>query len=160
MLFTGDYRCRLRVLIFFSLMLILTCSSIIQKFVSDHLKGSSNVEKFGGPTGYDDLLQCKDIDAIYVPLPTVLKKEWAIKVLQAGKHCMIEKPVAMTADDYQQVLDAAYKAQEIHSRRHHVSSSCSNTTNSRHCGKWINHGGRESHRNWFQLHDGCGISGD
>lgn len=94
-------------------MLIRICSSIIQKFVSDHLKGSSNVEKFGGPTGYDDLLQCKDIDAIYVPLPTVLKKEWAIKVLQAGKHCMIEKPVAMTADDYQQVLDAAYKAKKF-----------------------------------------------
>jgi predicted dehydrogenase len=48
-------------------------------------------------TDYDALLGRDDIDAIYVPLPNHLHVEWAIKAMRAGKHVLVEKPIAMTA---------------------------------------------------------------
>lgn len=55
---------------------------------------------------YDELLASGDIDAVYVPLPTGLRKEWVIKAAQAGKHVMCEKPCAIDAGDLQEMIDA------------------------------------------------------
>ena len=51
--------------------------------------------------GYDELLGRDDIDAVYIPLPTGLRKEWVIKAAQAGKHVMCEKPCAIHADGFE-----------------------------------------------------------
>lgn len=48
---------------------------------------------------YDELLASDDIDAVYVPLPNTLHVEWTKKALQAGKHVLTEKPIAMTAGE-------------------------------------------------------------
>jgi len=52
---------------------------------------------------YDALLARPDIDAVYIPLPTGLRKEWVIKAAQAGKHVLAEKPVGCTADDVAEI---------------------------------------------------------
>ena len=56
--------------------------------------------------GYDELLARKDVDAVYVPLPTGLRKEWVIKAADAGKHVLVEKPVGVTAADVREMLAA------------------------------------------------------
>jgi predicted dehydrogenase len=56
---------------------------------------------------YDALLADPEIDAIYLPLPPSLHAEWGLKVAQAGKHLLIEKPVATSLADAEE-LDQAF----------------------------------------------------
>ena len=72
-----------------------------------------NAQKFAslfgiqGLVGYDVLVDRKDIDAIYMPLPTGLHMEWITKSLQAGKHVFAEKSLAMNINDAQTLVELA-----------------------------------------------------
>lgn len=56
--------------------------------------------------GYDALLDRSDVDAVYIPLPTALRKEWVVKAANAGKHVLCEKPCAASVSDLQEMIDA------------------------------------------------------
>lgn len=56
--------------------------------------------------GYDQLLGRADVDAVYLPLPTGVRKEWVVRAAQAGKHVLAEKPVGVTAADLREMLAA------------------------------------------------------
>ncbi|MEV5374527.1 Gfo/Idh/MocA family oxidoreductase [Streptomyces nondiastaticus] len=47
--------------------------------------------------GYERLVERRDIDAVYVPLPAALHAHWIEASLRAGKHVLAEKPLAMDA---------------------------------------------------------------
>jgi predicted dehydrogenase len=55
---------------------------------------------------YADLLADPTIDAIYIPLPNHLHVEWTLKVLEAGKNVLTEKPIAMRADEIDTIIAA------------------------------------------------------
>ncbi len=53
---------------------------------------------------YQALLEDPEIDAVYVPLPNHLHVEWTLRALDAGKHVLCEKPLAMRADEFDSVV--------------------------------------------------------
>src|SRR5262245_5413832 len=61
---------------------------------------------------YEELIAAKDVDAVYLPVPTGLRKHWVIRAAEAGKHVVCEKPCAPSLADLREVLDAC--------RRNHV----------------------------------------
>src|SRR5262245_44521492 len=44
---------------------------------------------------YKDLLASDQVDAVYIPLPTGLRKEWVLRAAESGKHVLCEKPCAI-----------------------------------------------------------------
>jgi predicted dehydrogenase len=56
---------------------------------------------------YEALLECKDIDAVYIALPTALHYEWGRRALEAGKHVFCEKPLAENAHQAQSLFQLA-----------------------------------------------------
>ncbi len=61
---------------------------------------------------YEELLAAAHIDAVYIPLPTAIRKLWVIRAAEAGKHVLCEKPCAASVEDLEEMLAAC--------RRHNV----------------------------------------
>ena len=53
---------------------------------------------------YDALLTDPTIDAVYIPLPNYLHVEWTKRAAEAGKHVLCEKPIAMAADEIDELI--------------------------------------------------------
>ncbi|SDJ23760.1 Gfo/Idh/MocA family protein [Salimicrobium halophilum] len=77
---------------------------------SDIEKAEQVAEQFEMEKAYDSyekLLDDPDIDAVYIPLPNHLHKEWTIKAAEKGKHILCEKPLGLTMDEAEQMKKAA-----------------------------------------------------
>jgi predicted dehydrogenase len=61
----------------------------------------------------DDVLADPELDAVVLATPVPTHAELTIRVVQAGKHCFVEKPLARSAADAQRVVEAADDAGRI-----------------------------------------------
>jgi predicted dehydrogenase len=61
----------------------------------------------------DDLLGDDELDAVVLATPVPTHADLAIAVAQAGKHCFVEKPLALTAVDAERAVSAAARAERI-----------------------------------------------
>jgi NDP-hexose-3-ketoreductase len=64
-------------------------------------------------TSYEELLARDDVDAIYLPLPPSLHLEWGARVLAAGKHLLVEKPITTDAASARELVNRAAAAKRV-----------------------------------------------
>jgi predicted dehydrogenase len=103
-------------------------SEIVAIASRDGALARSWAERLAIPTAhasYEALLADPDVDAVYIPLPNHLHREWSIAAARAGKHVLCEKPLALTAADAEEMIAAADAAgvllMEAFMYRHHPS---------------------------------------
>jgi predicted dehydrogenase len=85
--------------------------------------GSSRIEKAEAAAkkwgiqkaygSYEELLNAPNIDAVYIPLPNHLHVAWSIKALEAGKHVLCEKPLAMDPTEAEKLSADAEKHPQL-----------------------------------------------
>jgi glucose-fructose oxidoreductase len=86
--------------------------------VSGHIdKAKAQADKYGidykniyNYENFDSIKDNPDIDAVYIVLPNGMHAEYTVRAFAAGKHVMCEKPMANTAAECQQMIDAGKKA--------------------------------------------------
>ena len=69
--------------------------------------------EYGGEIyhGYHSLIEADDVDAVYLPLPPALHFQWASRVLQAGKHALVEKPCTTSLKETEALVAMARERQ-------------------------------------------------
>lgn len=74
----------------------------------DLAKARALADRFSVPHAfgsYEEMLASDVIDGVYIPLPTSQHVEWTAKAAEAGKHVLVEKPLALDAKDIAPLIE-------------------------------------------------------
>lgn len=115
---------------------VLGCASIARKYAIDSIrkcgklvavasrdfnKAKAWAQEFDCEAeSYDSLLSRKDIDAIYISLPTGLHSEWTIKAAEKGKHVLCEKALSTSYGEVKRMIGACKKNKVLLFENHMV----------------------------------------
>lgn len=112
---------------------ILGTSEIAPRSLVMPLKGLANAEVFGiasrderkakkfaeihqiprAFSGYEALLKCDEIDAVYIPLINSIHAEWIVNATDAKKHILVEKPICMNSEEFN-IIENAVNRNGVH----------------------------------------------
>ncbi len=62
---------------------------------------------------FDRIADNPDIDIVYVVLPNALHKEYTLRAAAAGKHVICEKPMAVNAEEAEEMVEACRRADKL-----------------------------------------------
>jgi predicted dehydrogenase len=82
----------------------------VRKDAADALGGRFGVPAFGDPEG---LIACDDVDLVHIATPPSTHYELLLAAAAAGKHALVEKPLALTVAHADEMLSAASRAGTI-----------------------------------------------
>ncbi|HEX3350556.1 MAG TPA: Gfo/Idh/MocA family oxidoreductase [Acetobacteraceae bacterium] len=87
-------------------------ASVVAVASRDAQKAAAFAKECGIPRAhgsYEALLADPEIDAVYIPLPNDMHREWVIRAAEAGKHVLCEKPLCMSGAEARAMFDAGRK---------------------------------------------------
>lgn len=90
-----------------------TLAQVVGIASRDIAKARAAANRLGIPRAYgsyEELIDDPDIEAIYNPLPNHLHVPWSIRAAERGKHVLCEKPIALTAREARDLLEARDRA--------------------------------------------------
>lgn len=79
-------------------------------------RAREHAARYGAPKAYgswEELLADPEIDGIYNPLPNDLHVPWSIRAMEAGKHVLCEKPIAMSAQEARALREAQARTGKV-----------------------------------------------
>ena len=62
---------------------------------------------------YQELIEDPELDGVYIPLPNNLHYPWTLRALEAGKHVLCEKPLALNAIEAAEMMNKAHNCQRV-----------------------------------------------
>ena len=86
-------------------------------------KAKAMAERFSIPryfTNYEQVLADESIDAVLIATPNFLHKAQAIAAAKAGKHVLVEKPMALNLNECREMIDACENASVTLMVAHHL----------------------------------------
>jgi len=108
------------------------------KLIAVASREKSKAEKFSADWNipvsfgtYEALIESDLIDALYISLPNHLHAEWSIRAMQAGKHVLCEKPIALSLDEIDHMIETSKKTNRVLTEafmyRHHPQTKIAET---------------------------------
>ena len=70
---------------------------------SKKFKDQFNLESKYLFNSYEELINCEEVDVIYIALPNFLHHEWALKSIKNKKHILVEKPVTLNLKEIKNI---------------------------------------------------------
>ena len=82
---------------------------------ADPHKARTLADRFGVPRvlGWEEIVEDPDIDAIVITTPNHLHEEMSVRALEAGKHVMVERPIASNSEGAAHIIDVAERTGKI-----------------------------------------------
>ncbi|MCP3380080.1 MULTISPECIES: Gfo/Idh/MocA family protein [unclassified Bradyrhizobium] len=93
-----------------------SANSKVTAIVTGHRDKAAQLADFHGIgqvanyDGYDALLRGSDVDVVYIALPNHLHADYTVRAARAGKHILVEKPLATNEQDALAMIAAAREA--------------------------------------------------